>query len=189
MHLNNQSRFSSSSRTNIHISKTSISTNDNLIGLMKQSSFVLFVVSKNLFTSVEYDLAAQTPKPKKLAILADDISESVADKLIQPNKILKATFNLTNMSFNFKSINSREFQVTTDSSSSSSSSSSASSASSDTITITSAASSPNSEIFFGETTTTTTLASASSVLVNESHLLRHDNLLKKNLPIFNKFEF
>jgi hypothetical protein len=188
MHLNNQSRFSSSSRSNIHISNTSNITNDNLIGLMKQSSFVLFVVSKNLFTSVEYDLAAQTPKPKKLAILADDISESVADKLIQPNKILKATFNLTNMSFNFKSINSREFQVTTDSSSSSSSSS-ASSASSETITTTSAASSPNSEIFFGETTTTTTLASASSVLVNESHLLRHDNLLKKNLPIFNKFEF
>lgn len=77
----------------------------NLVKLSKNTSFVLFVLSKNLFTDTEYELANKLVRNKKLAILADDVSESLAEKLIQPGKILRGSFNLESMSFNFTSIN------------------------------------------------------------------------------------
>lgn len=79
--------------------------NENLAKYVLDSAFVLFVLSKNLLNGFEYDLAQKLPRSKKLAILADDVPENVAEKLIQPGKILRGTFNLKNMSFNFRSIN------------------------------------------------------------------------------------
>lgn len=78
---------------------------ENLAKYVINSAFVLFVLSKNLFSDFEYDLAHKLPRNKKLAVLADDVPETLAEKLIQPGRILRGTFNLENMSFNFKSIN------------------------------------------------------------------------------------
>ncbi|CAF0749119.1 unnamed protein product [Brachionus calyciflorus] len=89
-----------------------IKLNDDCIGkYVVNSAFVLFVLSKNLLTDFEYDIALKLPRSKKLAILADDVPESLAEKLIQPGRILRGTFNLENMSFNFKSINIYEDSV------------------------------------------------------------------------------
>lgn len=79
--------------------------NENLVKYVVDSAFVLFVLSKNLLDDIEYDLAQKLPRSKKLAILADDVPENLAEKLIQPGRILRGSFNLENMSFNFRSIN------------------------------------------------------------------------------------
>lgn len=75
-----------------------------LISYIKNSSLVLFVLSNNLFTDVECQLAAETPKKKKLAILADDIHESVAEQMLKPHKIFRGIFNVETMVFSFNSI-------------------------------------------------------------------------------------
>lgn len=143
-----------------------ITTNNNhFVKYVKQSEFVLFVVSRNLFTDVEYDLAYRTPKIKKLAILADDVSESLAEKLIQPSRILRATFNLNSMSFYFKPIGQCD----------SSSTSSSGVVASDQCNESSNYTSQNYDTLFES--------------VNETNLLRHDKLLKKKLNLFNKIEF
>ena len=69
--------------------------------LIKSSSLVLFVLSKNLFTENEYNLSVRTPKNKKLAILADDISTDIAESILKPKKILRGKFDLDQMTFNF----------------------------------------------------------------------------------------
>lgn len=53
---------------------------------------------------MECQLAAETPKKKKLAILADDIHESVAEQMLKPHKIFRGIFNVETMVFSFNSI-------------------------------------------------------------------------------------
>jgi hypothetical protein len=66
---------------------------EQFVDLVNVSSFVLFVLSKNLFTELEYRLSIETPKHKKLVLLADDIHDSIAENLLQPGQIFKGNFN------------------------------------------------------------------------------------------------
>ena len=110
-------RFSTTTTTTSLSSFTSIKTQSqqkvgtsHLLDHIKNSSLILFVLSNNLFTETEYQLSAETPQKKKLAILADDISETVAEQLLKPNKIFRGIFNVDTMVFSFNSINSDESQ-------------------------------------------------------------------------------
>ena len=60
---------------------------------IKSSSIVVFIVSKNLLTELEYKLVCKTPKDKRVVILIDDINESVVKKLIKPKRIIKWQFS------------------------------------------------------------------------------------------------
>ena len=79
-------------------------TTSEYLDYIKSSSLVLFVLSKNLFGETEQNLSVQTPKRKKIAILADDISEKVAEQLLKPNKIFRGNFNVESMVFSFDSV-------------------------------------------------------------------------------------
>jgi Leucine-rich repeat (LRR) protein len=68
---------------------------EQFIDLISASSFVLFVLSKNLFTELEYRLSIETPKHKKLVLLADDIHDSIAENLLQPGQIFRGNFNMS----------------------------------------------------------------------------------------------
>lgn len=151
---------------------------DSLLALSKQCSFVLFVLSKHLFTGIEYDLAAQTPKQKRLAMLADDVSESVAEKVIQPCRILKATFNLNSMTFNFKSVpTSNSACCHMDSESTSSTVASSSLANEEANPSFSAGASTSDEVFFESST------------ISEANGSINSRIFRKKLQLFNKFEF
>ena len=71
---------------------------EQFIDLINASSFVLFVLSKNLFTELEYRLSIETPKHKKLVLLADDIHDSIAENLLQPGQIFRGNFRKSDVS-------------------------------------------------------------------------------------------
>jgi hypothetical protein len=60
---------------------------------IQNSSIVVFIVSKNLLTELEYKLVCKTPKYKRVVILIDNINENVVKKLIKPKKIIKWQFS------------------------------------------------------------------------------------------------
>jgi hypothetical protein len=66
---------------------------EQFVDIINASSFVLFILSKNLFTEVEYRLSIETPKHKKLVLLADEIHDSIAENLLQPGQIFKGNFS------------------------------------------------------------------------------------------------
>ena len=66
---------------------------EQFVDIINASSFVLFVLSKSLFTELEYRLCIETPKHKRLVLLADDIHDSIADSLLAPAQIFRGNFN------------------------------------------------------------------------------------------------
>ena len=88
-----------------NISDSNCDNEEILLDYINSSSIVLFILSKNLFTDVEYKLSEQTPRFKKLAVIADDISESIAEEILKPRKILKGMVNFDKMVFSFISAN------------------------------------------------------------------------------------
>lgn len=139
---------------------------ENLLVIAKQSEHVLFLLSKNLFTSVEYDLIARTPKIKRLAMLmSDEVCESIAEQIIQPCRIIKPTFNLNSLSFDVR----RACSPSTSSSSSASPSSSTSSVV--TVTTGEEVKSCTDEIFFESSTVSENSCSNSRIIRKKSHHL------------------
>ena len=80
-----------------------------LIDLVHSSSFVLFILTKNLFSETEYRLSIETPEHKKLVLLADDVNDAIAESLLQTKQILREKFNLENFTYDYFK-NSSDFQ-------------------------------------------------------------------------------
>ena len=62
--------------------------------LVQNSTFVIFIFSKNLFTNYEYELLMHVRKAKRLAIVIDnDVNEDLVQDLVEPNRILKCSLD------------------------------------------------------------------------------------------------
>ncbi len=100
----NSINSNTTSEESLHSSFYSLScdsSNDFNVSFIKSSTLVLFVLSKHLLTEFEYNLSVKTPKHKKLAILADDLSVEICENILKPKKILRGQFDLDKMTFNF----------------------------------------------------------------------------------------
>jgi hypothetical protein len=64
-------------------------TFDDQIELINSSSFVLFVLTENFFTELEYKISSATPNEKKIVVLADDINDSFVERFHNTKKLLE----------------------------------------------------------------------------------------------------
>lgn len=60
--------------------------------LIDSCTNVVFILSKNLLTQQEYEIAIKTPKCKKVAIIIDDLNDKIVRKIVQPRKVLRWKF-------------------------------------------------------------------------------------------------
>jgi Leucine-rich repeat (LRR) protein len=75
-----------------YVSSSTFATPGLCETLLKTSTLVIFVLSKNLLNESEYKIMHAVPHERKLAILVDNsVNESAVQRSIQPNKILKCS--------------------------------------------------------------------------------------------------